>query len=202
MTKLYVCLVLVLLLALGIIAKWLAGLLGSDFRLTYLAVVVAVSLLLSLALAVHRRRLRRQLMQLPEADRRALAATSEQFRYALPTPGSRPVAFTTLAGVVLVNGPVLPLMVGPLFVMQTWFSVEPPIPQFLMLGGGFVAAWLWWSISVPFWRRWAQAGGMSAGEVQYHGQRVNILWPTGHFLERTEWGRWRRSSAIDDEGRH
>lgn len=173
-------------------AKWLAGLLGSDFKLTYLAVLAAASLLFSLALALQRLRLRRRLMQLPEAERHALAAASDHFRYALPTPGSRPVGLTVLVGVLLVNGPTLPLMLGPIFVMQTWFSVEPPIPQFLALGGGFAAAWLWWSISVSFWRRWAQAGGMSVGEVQYHGQRVNLLWPRGHFFERTEWGRWRR----------
>lgn len=201
MTKPYVCLVLLLLLTLGIIARWLAGLFGSDFQLTYLALVVAVSLIFSLALAVQRRRLRRQLMQLPEADRQALAAVSEQVRYAMPTRGSRPVAVTTLAGVALVNGPVLPLMLGPLFAMQTWFTVEPPIPQFLALGSGFAAAWLWWSISVPVWRRWAQAGGMSAGEVQYHGERVNILWPRGHFFERTEWGRWRRPVVTEAEER-
>lgn len=191
MTKLRVVLV-VLFLALGAVAKWLAGLLGSDFKLTCLAVLAAASLLFSLALALQRLRLRRQLMRLPEADRHALAAVSDHFRYTLPIPGSRPVGLTVLAGVVLVNGPTLPLMIGPIFVMQTWFSVEPPMPQFLALSGGLTAAWLWWSISVSCWRRWAQAGGMSAGEVQYHGQRVNILWPSGHFFERTEWGRWRR----------
>ncbi|GJJ01341.1 hypothetical protein RugamoR64_18790 [Duganella rhizosphaerae] len=197
MTKLSVCLFLLLFVILAAIATWPASLLGSDFQLTCLAVVVAYSLLLSLALAVQRRRLRRQFMQLSKAERNALAADSEQFRYILPAPGSRPASLTAFVGVALVNGPILPLMVGPIFVMQTWFSVEPPIPQFLALGGGFAAAWFWWSIAVSFWRRWAQAGGMSAEEVQYHGQRINILWPKGHFFERTEWGRWRKPVAID-----
>jgi hypothetical protein len=33
----------------------------------------------------------------------------------------------------------------------------------------------------------ALTGGLSLGEIQYHGERATILWPKGHFFERTEW---------------
>lgn len=49
-----------------------------------------------------------------------------------------------------------------------------------------MSAWLWWSVGVTKWRRWAEQGGMSAAEVQYRGEKAAILWPGGHILERTE----------------
>lgn len=94
-----------------------------------------------------------------------------------------------LVGRVLVNGPVLPLMLGPLFAMQAFFTIEPPLPQFLALGGGFVLAWSWWSITVYRWRLWAKASGMSPNDIQSLGEAARLLWPRGHFFERTEWGR-------------
>lgn len=96
----------------------------------------------------------------------------------------------TRAGQILVNGPVVPLMIGPLLVMQTCFTIEPPLPQFAALGAGFVLAWSWWSVAVYRWRIWATAKGMSPAEVQRHGEAARLLWPRGHFFERTEWGRW------------
>jgi threonine/homoserine/homoserine lactone efflux protein len=136
--------------------------------------------------------LRRRLLQLPEAERNMLAEASPETQLALPKPGARPLWRTTLVAMIGVNGPLLPFMLGPLWVMQTWFALTPPVPQLLALAGGCVLAWLWWSVAVSYWRRWAQAGGMSAAEVQYHGERINILWPPGHVFARTEWGQWRQ----------
>ncbi|XLZ68143.1 hypothetical protein ABT364_16495 [Massilia sp. SR12] len=92
-------------------------------------------------------------------------------------------------GQVLVNGPLVPLMLGPFLVMQTFFVVEPPLPQFAALGGGFVLAWSWWSVAVYRWRVWAKVSGMSPAEVQRYGEAARLLWPRGHFFERTEWGK-------------
>lgn len=96
----------------------------------------------------------------------------------------------TRAGQLLVNGPVVPLMIGPLMVMQTCFTIEPPLPQFAALGAGFVLAWSWWSVAVYRWRIWAKTKGMSPAEVQRYGEAARLLWPRGHFFERTEWGTW------------
>lgn len=100
-----------------------------------------------------------------------------------------------LVGRVLVNGPVLPLMLGPVLIMQTWFTIEPPQPQFLALAGGFALAWTWWSLAVWRWRSWAKARGMTPDEVQLHGEAARLLWPRGHFFERTEWGRWNMQTS-------
>lgn len=94
----------------------------------------------------------------------------------------------TRLGQLLVNGPVVPLMLGPLLVMQTFFTLEPPWPQFAALGAGFVLAWSWWSVAVYRWRIWAREKGMSPAEVQRYGEAARLLWPRGHFFERTEWG--------------
>ncbi|WP_374581150.1 hypothetical protein [Pseudoduganella sp.] len=96
----------------------------------------------------------------------------------------------TRTGQLLVNGPVAALLVGPVLVMQAFFAVEPPLPQFAALGAGFVLAWCWWSLAVHRWRIWARAKGMSAAEVQRYGEAARLLWPRGHFFERTEWERW------------
>lgn len=170
-------------------AELLADWLGTDRKLTLLAVMCGAAGLVSVAIALQQRKLRRQLMQLPEHERKALSLVSDEVKHAFPPAGIATVRNTILAGKVLVNGPIVPLMVGPLCIMQTWVTIEPPIPQFIALGGGFAAAWLWWSVAVCRWRLWAQSRGMSAAEVQHHGEAAGLLWPRGHFLERTEWRR-------------
>lgn len=171
----------------GLVSHWLR----LDGGLTLLAVVLAASALLSLMLALQRRRLRQRLMQMPARQRKALERISDEVRFAMPKAGVATVRNTVLVGKVMVNGPLLPLMLGPLWIMQTWFSFEPPVPQCIAFGGGFIVAWLWWSVAVYHWRRWAQKRGMSPAEVQWHGQSASLLWPRGHFFSRTEWRGWK-----------
>jgi hypothetical protein len=173
---------------LAVVARWIAGAMGWDFKLTYLAVLVLTSGMTSVAIALQRRRLRSQLQQLPAHVVEALAAESEDIKYAFPAARSRSSFLTVSIGITCVSFPTLPLLVGPIFVLQTWLTVEPPLPQFAALGLGFALAWAWWSIAATQWRQWAQSGGMTAAEVQYHGERASILWPRGSFFEKTELG--------------
>jgi hypothetical protein len=149
--------------------------------------VLAASGMVTLVLAWQRHRLRQQLSDLPSVNSEALAALSEDVKYAFPAAGAKSTRLTIFTGIALVNGPLIPLMVAPIFIMQEWFSLEPPLPQFAALAFGFIISWLWWSVCVSAWRCWAQSRGMSPDEVQYHGESASILWPRGHFLERTEW---------------
>jgi hypothetical protein len=94
-------------------------------------------------------------------------------------------------GLVIVNGPVLLLLLGPLFVFahlrdialvpqsQNWLG----LPALL---GGFVLAWLWWSLSVPRWRLWAYSRVSDIAELKAHAVSVGLTWPDGHVFERTE----------------
>lgn len=175
-------------------AHWVARIAQWDFKLTYLAALILASGVLSLLLAAQRSRLKRQLLRMTRQEVQALSAASEDIKYLLPSTGSRSSTLTVLVGITTVNLPVLPMLVGPLFILQTWFAATPPLPQFAALGFGMALAWLWWSVAVSKWRRWAELGGMSAAEVQYRGQKAAILWPSGHFFERTEWANiWPRS---------
>ncbi|WP_028101582.1 hypothetical protein [Pseudoduganella violaceinigra] len=188
MGRLRACLLVAAGLAvLWLVTEFLARWLGTHRKLTFLAVMLCTSGLLSVIIALQKRTLRSRLLQMPEQERKALARISDDVKFALPKAGVAQVRNTVIAGKILVNGPLLPLMLGPFLIMQTCFAIEPPLPQFLALGAGFTAAWLWWSVSVYHWRRWARSRGMSAAEVQYHGEGANLLWPRGHFFERTEW---------------
>jgi len=188
MRKLTLLLGIVALLAVpAMAAHWIARRTQWDFQLTYLAALTLASGILSLLIAAQRARLRRQLLMMSKQEVQALSAASEDIQFAFPTLGSRASTSTVLVGIITVNLPTLPMLVGPLIVLQTWFSAVPPLPQFAALGIGLMSAWLWWSVGVTKWRRWAEQGGMSAAEVQYRGERAAILWPRGHFFESTEW---------------
>lgn len=180
--------ILGLFAVLALVARWMAGAMLWDFKFTYLTVLALASGLLSLILAWQRRRLQRQLQSSPEQVVQALGAKSDNIKYARPNQGARSAFLTVSGGVLGVSIPTLPILIGPIMVLQTSFSVEPPMPQFIALGFGFVLAWTWWSITVTRWRHWAQSGGMTAAEVQYHGERASILWPRGSFFEKTELG--------------
>lgn len=173
---------------LALAARWMAGAMLWDFKLTYLAVLILASGFLSLFMAWQRRRLQRRIERLPEQVVQALGDKSDDVKYALPTQGARSSFITVSVGILGVNIPTLPILIGPFFVLQTSFSVEPPMPQFIALGLGFVLAWTWWSIAVTKWRQWAKRGGMTAAEVQYHGEKASILWPRGSLFEKTELG--------------
>lgn len=175
---------------LGVIAWPISRHFGVDFRLTYLACLLTAYAAVSALVALLRYRLARRLQDLPAAERALLAEISPELRYAaVETQGGLSARAATWVGVLLINGPLIPIMVGPLFVAQRVRGLEPSAA---LVGGllllGFVLAWSWWSVGVTLWRRWAAQRGVDPDELQWRGENATLLWPRGHRFERTELG--------------
>ena len=101
------------------------------------------------------------------------------------------VARAIWIGLLVVNGPVLFLICGPLFVFGQ--LVESGILSrsnswlgFLVLVGGFVLGWLWWAVSVPIWRRWAHRHVNDIESLKSRAIACGLTWPDGHAFEKTE----------------
>lgn len=97
-------------------------------------------------------------------------------------------------GFWMVKVPSMTLLVGPL--LGFWAaaqlklipSVGPAafrwfLPVFLF---AFAGGWLAWSIQVPKWRLWAYERVDDIGELKRLAVAAQLLWPDGHFFERTE----------------
>ncbi len=98
-----------------------------------------------------------------------------------PISAGRAVAY----GLLVVNGPVLALMLGGIW-LGARLSAGAPSGTGLGFVVGFVLAWLWWSLSVPRWRTWALARGADPERLQELGQRAGVVWRRGSFFEKTE----------------
>ena len=86
-------------------------------------------------------------------------------------------------GTLVVNGPVFALLFGPAL-LATWLGRIDAL--FWVLPLSFIAAWMWWSFSVPRWRLWAYERAPSTGEVHKKAILAGLVWPHGSFFERTE----------------
>jgi len=99
-------------------------------------------------------------------------------------------------GLVWVNGPVLPIMLGVWFVpLLLAYGPDDTVPigdSFvigLLVSGllaGFALAWLWWSVTVPRWRLWAYRRVDDIAKLKSWAVTVGLTWPDGHIFERTE----------------
>ena len=97
-------------------------------------------------------------------------------------------------GTAWVNLPVVPIMFAPIalfiFFGGDALNRKPSGADFLMLLGlfilGFGLSWTWWSVMVPRWRLWAWARVEDGEELRRRAVRSGLIWPAGHFLERTE----------------
>jgi hypothetical protein len=106
--------------------------------------------------------------------------------------GLTPSAATKKAiwlGILWIQVPILPIFIGPFLIQKEIFFNENSFISIFCLVFGFLGAWLWWSVNVSLWRRWAARTGVNAEELQFEGQSSSILWPRGHFFERTEYDR-------------
>ena len=89
-------------------------------------------------------------------------------------------------GVCWVNVPILPILVAPLAFTQSVLGIKSNLAGALSFFGGFVLAWVWWSVNISLWRRWVARRELDAGELQSQAEEAGLIWPPGHFLERTE----------------
>jgi len=68
---------------------------------------------------------------------------------------------------------------------------------------GFVLGWLWWSYTMPRWRRWAHQHGISPAQLQTYAVRAGLAWPAGtllakpSFVLRTNKSRKATKKALD-----
>ena len=90
-----------------------------------------------------------------------------------------------VVGHLLVTGPVLAIIAIVGLGGYVWFALPG-----LLIGGlvGCGVAWIWWSWTVPKWRRWALSRGASPDRVQRLAAATGLTWPRGWIFERTEFG--------------
>jgi hypothetical protein len=112
---------------------------------------------------------------------------------ALGVAPSAEVRRTIWVGIVWINTPVLPIFLGPLAIKNVMLPGTSYLISGVLLLLGFVLAWAWWSVNVSPWRRWAARHIIDPVALQFEGESSSLLWPRGHFLERTEYDRLRRS---------
>lgn len=96
-----------------------------------------------------------------------------------------------LRGLLVVNGQVFLLLVGPLGVFSLLIKYRIVSRDYNWVGlvvflGGFVLAWLWWSYMVPRWRIWAYERVDDIRTLKEKAVAVGLTWPDGHSLGRTE----------------
>jgi hypothetical protein len=91
-----------------------------------------------------------------------------------------------------VISPVMTLQFGSLLVFVLFADKEHSIGMkgmlwfFIAFFGGFFLGWLAWSILVPRWRLWAYERVQDISELKNYAVDAKIIWPEGHFFERTE----------------
>ena len=100
-----------------------------------------------------------------------------------PSPMTAAVAVSR--GQRLVNFPVIAILI--LGSGTGWIlTVASVLLGCVVAVLGIVAAWLWWSYSIPLWRRWALERGANPEELQSLAVQAQLLWPKGSMFERTE----------------
>jgi hypothetical protein len=94
-------------------------------------------------------------------------------------------------GLLIVNGPVLLFLLGPVAVFA-YLVHHKVISQkynwlaLLFFAAGFVLAWLWWSLSVARWRVWAYERVEDIPALKKQAIAAGLTWPDGHVFEKTE----------------
>jgi hypothetical protein len=88
-------------------------------------------------------------------------------------------------GTLLVNGPVWLIMAIGFGLAYVFGDTVPALGLALAIGA-IPCAWLWWSLHIPQWRRWALRAGADPVELQHLGEAAGLVWPRGSFFEKTE----------------
>jgi hypothetical protein len=107
------------------------------------------------------------------------------------------VARAILVGQLVVNLPVVVIMLMisglGIFIVNLFFTALQLSGDWLNLLGlltpviiGITAGWLWWSFSVPRWRKWALQNGAPESELQKWAVITGLVWRKGSIFEKTE----------------
>jgi hypothetical protein len=92
-------------------------------------------------------------------------------------------------GIRYINYPVPFIMMGIWLVGMVLGDIlfHNSLVLLLSFAVGFFAGWFWWSFSAPRWRKWAlKQPGVSPEDLQAAAQEAMLVWPAGHFFEKTE----------------
>ncbi len=99
-------------------------------------------------------------------------------------------------GMVWINVPALTLIVGGIGlagIATSWLKTSGNLPGFwfpvAFLGSmvsGFVAGWLWWSVTVPRWKLWAYSRVRSVAKLKEAAVAAGLIWGDGGVFEKTE----------------
>lgn len=89
-------------------------------------------------------------------------------------------------GQLVVN---LPVIVIILLMAVPVFLYGGPLWGIAGVFGGPILGWIWWSFSVPRWRKWAKEKGADEEQTHVLAVRAGLVWPKGHFFEKTEFRR-------------
>ena len=87
-----------------------------------------------------------------------------------------------LVGWLVVNLPVIFIILG---VSLIGVAIDPRGWQPSLIAGAFLG-WVWWSYTIPRWRRWALRRGAPADKLQRWAVVAGLTWPKGWIFERTE----------------
>jgi len=190
MPKVVVWILLIAFLVGGnVLSRWLGGRLGIHYGFVMLALILVASAALSGVIEVQRRGLRRRLEQVPQQQKEVLRQLYPEIRYTqAPKDGRLSARVATRIGSVWINWPIIAWVIVPVFLYQSLASRPNAWISITLLIVGFACAWSWWSVNVTLWRRWAARRGVDLDELQWRGEGASILWPKGHFFERTEIG--------------
>jgi hypothetical protein len=125
------------------------------------------------------------------------------FKFGIGLPKDQPLTVETAVrrGHLFITVPVVLIILALGF--PAWVLLKPPsnpstvatlLLVLWMVAGPPGVAWLWWSYTVPRWRHWALKQGVDADALQRRAVAQNLVWPRGHFFERTEF----RDKGDDD----
>jgi uncharacterized membrane protein len=89
-------------------------------------------------------------------------------------------------GHLLVSVPVVVIM-AVAFMVGYILRGMPVALIYLFIG--VLLAWLWWSTTVPRWKRWTKHRGADEERTRHLAQQTGLVWPKGSFLEKSEFRR-------------
>lgn len=91
-----------------------------------------------------------------------------------------------LIGQLIVNVPVLLIIGGGIVVSIFVFALGNFLLSIILIFLGPLVAWLWWSLTVPRWRRWAHRRVADPNKLQKLAVATGLVWSKGSVFEKTE----------------